>query len=103
MKWKHKKTRSVDGCSVQKIVYANERAMLRWSGETFAVSESTLINSKHSYESESFAFIVCYTYNIVTYEGFAWRILTGSGMDNWIYWHFFTIIINYNSSQLMTA
>jgi hypothetical protein len=27
----------------------------------------------------------------------------GSGLDNWIYWHFFTITINYNSSQSVTV
>jgi hypothetical protein len=28
--------------------------------------------------------------------------ITGSGLDDWIYWHF-TITINYNSSQSMTV
>jgi hypothetical protein len=31
--------------------------------------------------------------------GVPWRIITGSGLDDWIYWHFFTITI---SSQSMT-
>jgi hypothetical protein len=30
-----------------------------------------------------------------------WLIITGSGLDDWIYWHFLTITINYNSSQSM--
>jgi hypothetical protein len=33
----------------------------------------------------------------VTYSGFAWRITMGSGFDDWIYWHFFTITINYSA------
>jgi hypothetical protein len=24
----------------------------------------------------------------------------GSGFDDWVYWHFFTIIVNYNSSYI---
>jgi hypothetical protein len=35
--------------------------------------------------------------------GFAWLIIMGSKLDDWIYWHFFTITINYNSSQSMTV
>jgi hypothetical protein len=31
--------------------------------------------------------------------GVPWLIITGSGFDDWIYWHFFTITINYNSSN----
>jgi hypothetical protein len=27
----------------------------------------------------------------------------GSGFDDWIYWHFFTITVNYDSSQSMTV
>jgi hypothetical protein len=33
--------------------------------------------------------------NTVTYLGFAWRIITGSGLDDWIYWHFY-----YNCNHL---
>jgi hypothetical protein len=40
--------------------------------------------------------------NIVTYKGLAWLIIMGSGFDEWIYWHFFTTTINYDSSQSMT-
>jgi hypothetical protein len=42
-------------------------------------------------------------HNIVTYEGLAWLIIMGSGFDDWIYWHFFTITVNYDSSQSMTV
>jgi hypothetical protein len=38
----------------------------------------------------------------VTYSGSEWRILMGPGLDDWIYWHFFTTTSNYNSSQSMT-
>jgi hypothetical protein len=27
--------------------------------------------------------------------GFAWLVTVGSGLDDWIYWHFFTITISY--------
>jgi hypothetical protein len=29
----------------------------------------------------------------------AWLIIMGSGFDDWVYWHFFTITVNYNSSR----
>jgi hypothetical protein len=31
--------------------------------------------------------------------GVAWLIIMGSGLDDWIYWHFCTITINYYSSE----
>jgi hypothetical protein len=37
---------------------------------------------------------------IVTYKVFAWRIITGSGLDGWVYWHFFTITANYSSLHI---
>jgi hypothetical protein len=46
---------------------------------------------------------MCKFYSIVTYEGFSWLIITGSGLDDCIYWHFFTIKINNSSSQLVAA
>jgi hypothetical protein len=33
----------------------------------------------------------------------AWLIIEGSGFDDWIYWHFFTITINYDSSHSVTV
>jgi hypothetical protein len=39
-------------------------------------------------------------YCIVTYKGFAWLIIMGSGFDVWIYWHFFTITVNYKNSHI---
>jgi hypothetical protein len=33
-------------------------------------------------------------------EGVAWLIIMGSGFDDRIYWHFFTIAVNYNSSHI---
>jgi hypothetical protein len=36
-------------------------------------------------------------------SGVRWLIIMGSGLDDGIYWHFFTITTNYNSSQLMTV
>jgi hypothetical protein len=29
--------------------------------------------------------------------------MMGSGFDDWIYWHFITITINYDGSQSMTV
>jgi hypothetical protein len=37
---------------------------------------------------------------IVIYVGLAWLIIMGSGFDDWIYWHFFTITVSYNSSHI---
>jgi hypothetical protein len=37
------------------------------------------------------------------YSGLAWLITMGSGLGDWIYWHFFTITIIYDSSQSMTV
>jgi hypothetical protein len=37
-------------------------------------------------------------YYIITYSGLAWLIIMGSSLDDWVYWHFFTITVNYNSS-----
>jgi hypothetical protein len=39
-----------------------------------------------------YAFVFVY---IVTHEGFAWLIIMGSGLDDWIYWHLY-----YNYNQL---
>jgi hypothetical protein len=39
----------------------------------------------------------------VTYCGFAWLIMMDSGSDDWIYWPFFTITINFDSSHSMTV
>jgi hypothetical protein len=41
--------------------------------------------------------------DVVMYLGFAWLIIMGCGFDDWVYWHFFTIMINYDSSQSMTV
>jgi hypothetical protein len=41
---------------------------------------------------------------VVTYLGLAWLIIMGSEFDDWIYWHFFKITINYYSSHtILTA
>jgi hypothetical protein len=34
------------------------------------------------------------------YTWLAWLIIMGFGLDDWIYWHFFTITVNYNSSHI---
>jgi hypothetical protein len=39
------------------------------------------------------------TENFVMYKGLVWLIIMGSGFNDWVYWHFFTITINYYSSQ----
>jgi hypothetical protein len=43
------------------------------------------------------------SFNIVMYRGFAWLIIMGSGFDDWIYWHLFTITVNYACSQSVTV
>jgi hypothetical protein len=48
---------------------------------------------------------MCFLYskNIVTHSRFEWLIIMGSGFCDWVCWHFFTIAINYNSSQPMAV
>jgi hypothetical protein len=41
--------------------------------------------------------------NIVTYSGFVWVIITGSGLDDWICWHFFTITPIVTAHSQLTA
>jgi hypothetical protein len=36
----------------------------------------------------------------VKYKGLASLILMGSGSHDWIYWHFYTITVIYNSSHV---
>jgi hypothetical protein len=36
-------------------------------------------------------------------RGSAWLIIMGSVLDDCIYWHFFTLTLNYNSSQSLAA
>jgi hypothetical protein len=43
--------------------------------------------------------MVLYIY-IVTDNGLVWLIIMGYELDDWIYWHFFTITVNYNSSHI---
>jgi hypothetical protein len=50
----------------------------------------------------SFPFLLALE-NIVTCSMFACLMITGSGVDDFIYWHFFTITTTYNSSQSMTV
>jgi hypothetical protein len=38
--------------------------------------------------------------HIFTYSWLACWIMLGSGFDDWVYWHFFTIRVNYNSSHI---
>jgi hypothetical protein len=38
--------------------------------------------------------------DIVTCKGLAWLITKGTGFDDWVYWHFFTITVDYNSSHI---
>jgi hypothetical protein len=41
--------------------------------------------------------------NIIMYLGLAWLLTTSPGLDEWIYWHFFTVTNSYDSSQSMTV
>jgi hypothetical protein len=38
--------------------------------------------------------------NIVTCKGLAWLMITCFGFDDWVYWRFFIIAVNYNSSHI---
>jgi hypothetical protein len=37
--------------------------------------------------------------HIVSCKGIAWLIIMGSGFYDWIFWHFFTITVDYNSAH----
>jgi hypothetical protein len=37
---------------------------------------------------------------IAKYSGFEWLIIVGSEFVDWMYWHFFTTAVNYNSSHI---
>jgi hypothetical protein len=37
--------------------------------------------------------------HIVMCKQFAWLIIIGSRFDDWVYWHFFRITVDYNSSH----
>jgi hypothetical protein len=50
-----------------------------------------------------FNWYLFYTHEYCHVWGIAWRIIMGSGLDVRIYWHFFTITINYDSSQSMSV
>lgn len=39
-------------------------------------------------------------FNIVAYKEWEWQIFVGSGVDDWIYWRFFTIAVDYNNSRI---
>jgi hypothetical protein len=43
-------------------------------------------------------YIYIYIYSHVS--GFTWLIIVGFVFDDWIYWHFFTITVDYNSSHI---
>jgi hypothetical protein len=45
-------------------------------------------------------FLWRYVMNIATYTGLSCLIIMGSGFDDWVYWHFFTITVNYNSPHI---
>jgi hypothetical protein len=38
--------------------------------------------------------------NIITYKAYAWLIIVGSRFYDWVYQHFFTITLHYNSSHI---
>jgi hypothetical protein len=41
-----------------------------------------------------------YHRNTVTCKGFRWVIIRNSGSDDWVYWYFFTITVDRNSSHI---
>jgi hypothetical protein len=44
--------------------------------------------------------VFMHIFYIVTYSEFGWRIIMGSEL---VYWHFFTITVNYDSTKSMTV
>jgi hypothetical protein len=67
-----------------------EPSLLQDLGDTSAPSKL------HGLKTQN---IVLFTY-IVTYSGLAYLIIMGSGFDDWIYWHFFAITVDCNSSHI---
>jgi presenilin-like A22 family membrane protease len=53
----------------------------------------------YSNRKPNISIIYIYIY-IVTHMGLALLIIMGSGFDDWIYWHFFTITVSYKSSHI---
>jgi hypothetical protein len=71
--------------------------------------ESPLHNENNSYWFKLYAVmrdcLVCVLDGtpdmyIVTCAGLAWLIIMGSGFDDRVHWHVFTITLNYNSSHI---
>jgi hypothetical protein len=59
--------------------------------------ENNKLFSMTSYHASIIMYKYCYV------SGVPWRVITGFELDDWIYWHFFTITTNYNSSQSVTV
>jgi hypothetical protein len=58
-----------------------------------------LVRSKRVYTLGSGITVIGLMYT-VTRKGLAWLIIMGSGFGDFIYWHFFTITVDYNSSHI---
>jgi hypothetical protein len=51
-------------------------------------------NGVEIYEEHTHSFLFCDICGVCVTN------ITGSGLDDWVYWHFFTITTNYNSSHI---
>jgi hypothetical protein len=69
------------------------------------VTSCAKVFNKSDYQSKN-PFIVTlsrdyiYKYILPRVPGLVWLILMGSRFDDWIYWHFFIITVNYNSTHI---
>jgi hypothetical protein len=67
-----------------------------------------LLDVRRNFSIQNILFLIAVSTNLKIeiychlWGGFAWLILMVSGLDNWIYWHFFIIKINWNSSRSMS-
>jgi hypothetical protein len=73
----------------------------------FRLSESPLLRGyimmyvyMYIYELRKNQNVAKFSLHIVTYKGFVWLITMGSRFDDWVYWHFFTITLDHNSSHI---
>jgi hypothetical protein len=55
-------------------------------------------------ETYNFVLLTCaFEFVLSRMTGSVWLIIMGSGLDDWIYWHLFTITVSYNSLQSMAV
>jgi hypothetical protein len=71
-------------------------------GEYFGIRERKWYGDEEYYTTRNF--IICTLHEILSrISGYLCLIITGSRLNYWVYWHFFTVTVNFNSSQSMAV